>query len=118
MEERTRGSTSLVRSLLTIRVTLGVWVYIFSRAPQATFHDQGGLLITIILFPLTFLGLLIGGVGAITAGLRALRDQASNSQWAAFTRIALGALGLLMSLGTCVIPEMLAEVIFGGQAAQ
>jgi hypothetical protein len=34
--------------------TLCVWAWILSR-PAGTFHDQGGLAITIIYFPVTFM---------------------------------------------------------------
>ncbi len=69
MGQQRLGTGSLVLGLLSVSLTLGVWAYIFSRAPQGAFHDQGGMLITLILFPLTFLGWVVGGGGAITLGM-------------------------------------------------
>jgi membrane-bound ClpP family serine protease len=106
--QRTEASASLILGLLSVGLTLGVWAYIFVRAPQGAFHNQGGMLITFILFPLTFLGWAIAGVGAIILGRRTLRAEATSGRRAvAVAGIILGVLGLLLSLGTCIVPENL-----------
>lgn len=48
---RTRTAASL--ALATIIFSVCVWVWILSQ-PEGTFHDQGGLAITLIYFPATF----------------------------------------------------------------
>jgi hypothetical protein len=50
MVQRTYSSASLILGLLSVGLTLGVWAYIFVRAPQGAIHGQGGMF---ILFPLT-----------------------------------------------------------------
>jgi hypothetical protein len=61
MGQQTRGRTGLALGLLSVGLTLCVWTLIIARAPAGAFHRQGGLLITIVLFPLTFLGWVVGG---------------------------------------------------------
>jgi hypothetical protein len=111
MGRRRLGTSSLILGLPSIGLTLGVWAYIISQAPRGAFQNQGGLLITFILFPLTFLGWVAGGIGAIALGSRARR--AGDEQSAASVGVILGVLGLLMSLGTLVVPEVLAKMVFG-----
>ena len=109
MVQRTHSSASLVLGLLSVGLTLGVWAYIFVRTPEGAFHNQGGMLITFILFPLTFLVWAIAGSGAIILGGQALKaETTSEGRAAAVAGIILGVLGLLLSLGTCVVPGILA----------
>ena len=114
MAHRDLGKVSLALGLLTVGLTLGVWAYIISRAPSGAFRNQGGMMISFFHFPLTFLGWLIGGAGAIILGHRAnWTAGASDGRSAARAGIILGTLGLILSLGTCILPEILAEMLFG-----
>jgi hypothetical protein len=40
--------------------------------------------------------------------------EARGERWAAVSAILLGVLGLLLALGTCVVPEVIAQALFGG----
>jgi len=115
MAQRKYSSASLILGLLSVGLTLGVWSYIFVQAPEGAFRNQGGMLITLILFPLTFLVWAIAGSGAIILGILAMgAEPTSEGRAAASAGIILGVLGLLLSLGTCVVPQMLAWAFLGG----
>ena len=114
MEQRTRGKAALVPGLSSVGLTLCVWVFIAYGELRGAFHDQGGMAITFILFPLTFLGWLVGGIGTIVLGTRASAPEAGggDSRSLGIGGVVLGVLGLLLSLGTCVVPQAIAGALF------
>jgi hypothetical protein len=113
MKQRTRGTISLALGLVSVCLTLAVWAYIIFGEKRGDFHDQGGMVITFMLFPLTFLGWVVGGIGAIVFGTWATRAEGDEGRVSATVGIVLGVLGLLLSLGTCIAPQMLAPVFLG-----
>lgn len=92
--------------LMSILVTLAIWAWVLTR-PEGTFHDQGGLEISLIYFPLALLGWVILGLPAFVIGL--VRTFRSNNAYATKHRnwnalaMALGVSSLLMAFGTLFI---------------
>src|SRR4051794_26131366 len=116
MAQRTQNLVPLLLGLLSVGLTLSVWAYIFVQAPGGGFANQGGMLITFILFPLTLLVWSSAGVQAIILGSRALRAESTGEgRAAAVAGIILGVLGFLLSFGTCVVPQVLAWEILGAR---
>lgn len=93
------ASASLVFSACT-------WAWVLCR-PEETFHDQGGLAITLIYFPATFCTWLVCAM--LSAGLLFLGNSRSMGvgimQRRRLRWIALGlvALGLCLSVGTLIL---------------
>jgi hypothetical protein len=54
-------------------------------------------------------------MAAIILGMRAAADAAGTgrNRWFGIAAIVLGLLGMLLSLGTCIIPEVIAGMLFG-----
>src|SRR4249919_1646716 len=106
MTARTLAQTAVTLALASIVFTLGVWAWILTR-PAGTFHDQGGLAITLFYFPATFVGWLLCGL--ISVALRRRRTEGESEVELArggnLRRRVLGliALGLLLSIGTLFI---------------
>ena len=104
MTARTRGGLSIALGGASIALTLAVWVFIFTR-PRGSFHDQGGMFITLILFPVTAAGWLVFGLPAVLLGERAWTLAAGDreARELGLVGIGAGALAGLLSLGTCVL---------------
>ena len=73
----------------SIAFTLAVWAWMLTR-PAGTFHDQGGLMITLYYFPATFVVWLACSIVAWKAGGGVLA-------------YALLFAGLVLSIGTLAI---------------
>src|SRR5262245_48203555 len=86
-----------------IAFTLCVWAWIFSL-PEGTFHDQGGLAISLIYFPATFCVWLSCALASIALLCRKSADlsEAEASRVKTQRRVTLGlvALGLFLAIGT------------------
>jgi hypothetical protein len=101
-----RQQTAVTIAAGSIVFTLGVWAWMLTR-PPGTFHDQGGLAITLVYFPATFVVWLLCGLTAVA--LRRRRTEGASDVDAArvgkLRRVGFGviALGLLLSIGTLVI---------------
>jgi hypothetical protein len=106
MTARFLAPTAVTLLLGSIVFTLSVWAWIFTR-PAGTFHDQGGLAITLIYFPTTFVVWLLCGL--IASALRRRRTAGESEADVAGVgnsrRLVFGlvALGLLLSIGTLFI---------------
>ena len=84
-------------------LTLGIWAWIFTR-PPGTFHDQGGLAITIMYFPCAFLGWALAAAIADWLMTQAKR-RATESELPGIIRgrrllLLLMFIGLLLAVGT------------------
>ena len=55
-------------ALVSLALTLSLWAWIWSQPPSA-FHDQGGLAITLIYFPIAGLGWVAFGLPAFILGI-------------------------------------------------
>ena len=106
MTNRTLAQTAVTLTLASIVFTLSVWGWILTR-PAGTFHDQGGLAITIFYFPATFGAWLVCGLTSIALRRRRTEAEsevdlarAGNLRGLVFGLIALG---LLLSIGTLFI---------------
>ena len=84
-------------------LTLGIWVWIFTR-PPGTFHDQGGLMILLFYFPITFLGWALAAVVAsglmIVAKRRATEFERPRITRARWLLLLLISIGFLLAVGT------------------
>jgi hypothetical protein len=104
----------LILGLSSTVLPILAWAFVVVtqlRNPKA-FSDQGGMFITLCLFPLALLGALACGVPAVV--LSATRSAASADEGGPDWRLAgagLSALGLLLAVGTCVGPQMLATAL-------
>jgi hypothetical protein len=94
---RTRTAASL--ALATVIFSVCVWVWILSQ-PEGTFHDQGGLAITLIYFPATFCVWLVCGL--LSAGVIGWGkiDTAEGNE-AIRKRFRLATIGLFV-VGFCL----------------
>jgi len=106
MTTRTLARTAVTFALGSIVLTLTLWVWILTR-PAGTFHDQGGLAITLYYFPATFVTWIFCGLKSIALCRRRAEGESvvvatrlGNSRWVVFGAIALG---LLLSIGTLFI---------------
>jgi hypothetical protein len=66
------GTASFLLATLSWLVVILTWGWVLTR-PHGTFHDQGGLAITLIVLPLTLGAWLIGGPIALALGGRAMK---------------------------------------------
>jgi hypothetical protein len=84
-------------------LTLGIWTWVFTR-PPGTFHDQGGLAITIMCFPCAFLGWALAAAVAdwlmIQAKRRATESELPGINRARRLLILLIIIGFLLAVGT------------------
>ena len=93
-------------ALVSIVFTLCVWTWIIIQ-PAGTFHDQGGLRITFVYFPVTFLVWLACWITGIV--LRQLTSSVKSEALIPSSPARQGlfhvlvALGLLLSVGTLLI---------------
>lgn len=113
MTAHRRATLSLVFGLIAAGLPALVWVYIAVtewRTPEA-FHDQGGMFISFILFPLAMLGALACGIPALVLGMGGGATQETERPRWRWVGVGLSVLGLLLALGTCIGPQMLAEAL-------
>ena len=98
--------TGVVRAWASPLFTLGVWAWMLTR-PAGTFHDQGGMTILLIYFPLTFIVWLYGTLTTSFLIHRAkksepplaelaMRKWRGRIRWARVT-------GLVLSAGTLFV---------------
>jgi len=101
---RTRGAAFIAVASLVFSACM--WAWVLSR-PEGTFHDQGGLAITLIYFPATFCTWLVCAM--LSAGLLFLGKsrpmgvgimQIRRLRW---LTLGLVALGLCLSAGTLIL---------------
>jgi hypothetical protein len=85
--------------LTSIFFTLAVWAWVLTR-PPGTFHDQGGMQISFLYFPLTLLIWFIANLAALVLMILRRRELPGTS-WLITTCLSL--LGLLLSLATLFI---------------
>jgi hypothetical protein len=90
--------TPVTVAFASILFTLAVWAWILTR-PAGTFHDQGGLSLTMIYFPTTFGVWFVCGLSSIVLAIRARRSNPEGGSVIGLTA-ALVILGLLLSVGT------------------
>ena len=104
MTTRALSQTAAAIAAADIVFTLCVWAWIFSR-PAGTFHDQGGLAITMIYFPATFCAWLVSTLASVVLSRRKSGDwaEADASRRLRQVRFGLVSLGLLLAIGTLFI---------------
>jgi hypothetical protein len=105
-----RAALSLVLGATAVAGPAAAWAVIVATQlsnPQA-FHDQGGMFISLILFPFAVLVALACGVPAIILG--AVSPGTDGPGWR-LLGAALSVVGMLLALGTCVGPQVLAGAI-------
>jgi hypothetical protein len=115
MHTRERVTLSLVAGSLAIILPALVWAYVVRasvRDPHA-FHDQGGMFVAFILSPLALVVWAACAVPAIVLAVTGLSGPAGRGGRTAWRYVATGlcAVGLLLALGTCVGPQVLAEAL-------
>jgi hypothetical protein len=74
-------------SILAWLVIILTWVWVATR-PQGTFHDQGGLMLTFIVLPLTFGAWAVGGPVALAVGGHAMKHLGQDETARSDRRIA------------------------------
>lgn len=106
MTTRTLPRTAVTIALGSIVFTLIVWGWMLTR-PAGTFHDQGGLAITLIYFPATFVVWILCGLTSVALRRRRTEGEpeADVARLGNLRRLVWGliALGLLLSIGTLFI---------------
>lgn len=113
MHIRERMTLSLVGGSLAAGLLALVWGYIVHqsvRDPQS-FHDQGGMFISFILFPLACLAWAACTGAAYALAVRELRGFGGREPWSGWRAATawLCALGVFLALGTCIGPQVLAS---------
>jgi len=97
MDTKSLRNSAVIRAVGSILFTLTVWVWMLTRS-SGTFHDQGGMAITFIYFPATFVVWLYCGLTAVVSLLRSTEGTpVRHLRWKV---VGLIALGLLLSIGT------------------
>ena len=106
MTTRTLARTAVTLALASIVFALSVWAWMLTR-PAGTFHDQGGLAITLFYFPTTFVVWLLCGLISMALLRRRTEgeSEADVARGGNLRRLVFGliALGLFLSIGTLVI---------------
>jgi hypothetical protein len=106
MTTRTLQQTAVTIAAGSMVFTLSVWVWMLTR-PPGTFHDQGGLAITLFYFPATFVVWLVCGLASVAFRRRRTEgeSEADVARSSKLRRVVCGliALGLLMSIGTLFV---------------
>jgi len=88
--------SSVVLAAASLLLGILVWGWVLTRPPDA-FHNEGGMVITLGVIPLTLILWIIGGPVALTLGHRGLervRPDTARDQWLALAGIALSRLML------------------------
>jgi hypothetical protein len=108
------GSLSCTLSAIAWLVVILTWTWVLSR-PHGTFHDQGGLMITFIVLPLTLGAWGVGGPIALALGGRALRELGegeSNKEERRLARIGVWLSRVLLWAGVAwLLIGMLASTV-------
>ena len=94
-----RTAVSPILGLCSIVLTLAIWGWIWTR-PPGSFHDQGGMMISIIYFPLALLGWLVFGLPALILGLRGTPSTDGSGRRKNALGVWASALALLLAVGT------------------
>lgn len=103
-----RVNVALAFGVIALAVPVHVYAYIMYTQTYnpGAFNDQGGMFISFILTPIAFLGAMAGAVAASVIGAdvkpRPKRKRAA---------VILGLLGVVLSFGTPVVPQVLAEMM-------
>lgn len=101
-----RAQRAVLIAAGSIVFTLLVWVWILSR-PEGTFHDQGGLAITLIYFPATFSVWLICSLLSFVLGRCKVdglpETDVSRVKTLRLIKAGLVALGFFLSIRTLFI---------------
>jgi hypothetical protein len=81
------GLISCFLAVVAWLVVIVTWVWVLTR-PRGTFNDQGGLMLTFIVMPLTFGAWCVGGPIALALGGRALKHVSQSEDASGERRIA------------------------------
>jgi hypothetical protein len=106
MKTSNRKFPGVTPAIASIVATLAVWGWILTR-PKGSFEDQGGMLITLLLFPGTFVVWLLCGLTAVVLLVRGRKggsegDVAGRNLGRGVV-VGLIALGFFLSVGTLFI---------------
>ena len=101
MKTSPRMALSPTLGLCSIVLTLTIWGWIWTR-PPGTFHDQGGMMISLIYFPLALLAWLVFGLPALVLGLRGSPRTEGPGRRANALGVWTSVLALLLAIGTLV----------------
>jgi len=88
------GSISCVLAAIAWLVVILTWGWVLSR-PHGSFHDQGGLILTFFVLPLTLGAWVVGGPLALALGGRALKSLGAGEADKGKRRVA--QIGVLLS---------------------
>ena len=102
MNTQSSKKPAVIRAIGSILFTLVVWVWMLTRS-AGTFHDQGGMAITFLYFPATFIVWLYCGLTAVMCLLRSTEAEGAPVWRLRWKVVGLIALGLLLSFGTLFI---------------
>src|SRR5262245_40662050 len=110
-----RTLPSLVLGLLAAGVPALIWAFIGVKQyhDPGAFHDQGGMFISLILFPLAIVAALVFGIPAAILGLGRPADPTADGSGRrlAYTGVGLSVLGSVLAAGTCIVPQALASAL-------
>ncbi|MFM7133490.1 MAG: hypothetical protein ACKO0W_04145 [Planctomycetota bacterium] len=106
MTAQASARTAVTIALGSIAFTLTVWAWMLTR-PAGTFHDQGGLAITFLYFPATFVVWSLCGLTSVALHRRSTEGESLvvADRVGDLRRVVHGliALGLLLSIGTLFV---------------
>lgn len=110
MVSRNRAVRSVELGAAACTVPALAWAYIMTAQARdpAAFEDQGGMLISLVLFPLALLGAVACGVPAVVLGGR-------RAGTAGLVGFALGMVAILLAFGTCILPVTLVQTLGMGK---
>lgn len=106
MKTSDRKFPGVTPTMASIVATLAVWGWILTR-PKGSFDDQGGMLITLLYFPGTFVVWLLCGLTSVVLLVRSAK-RAADADSVRRNRgrgvvVGLIALGFILSVGTLFI---------------
>jgi hypothetical protein len=94
--------TLLTLPVISILFTFSVWAWILTR-PAGTFHDQGGLTITLFYFPATFVLWFMCALPSLVrrrSRIRSLEAETATTKLSRHGTLWLIGLGLFLSIET------------------
>ena len=102
---------ALILGLFAAGLPALVWTYIIVSGLGAVGNGQGGMAVSLVLFPLCVVGALACGIPAFIVGRNRFQADGRPELRMKFAGVLLSLVGLALALGTCIGPIAIARAI-------
>ncbi len=104
------GSASCFLAIVAWLVVIATWAWVLTR-PHGTFNDQGGLVLTFLVLPLTLGAWTVGGPIALALGGRALKHLGQDAGETSECRLARTGVWLSRAMFWCGVVWLLFMIL-------